>query len=59
MKRRNPHLDPELEALLDSGRVIPHVPEVVRARALSRARATMAAMAAIPHEWIPAMRRPV
>jgi hypothetical protein len=57
MKRRNPHADPELEVLLEGGRVIQPVPDVVRARSLSRARATMAAMAAIPHEPIPTVRR--
>ena len=56
MKRRNPHSDPELDVLLEGGRVIQRVPEVVRARALSRARATMAAMAALPREPISAVR---
>jgi hypothetical protein len=46
MKRCNPYADPELDVLLEAGRVIERVPEVVRARSLSRARATMAAMAA-------------
>jgi len=57
MKRCNPYADPELDVLLEAGRVIERVPEVVRARSLSRARATMAAMAAISHEPIPAVRR--
>ena len=35
--------DPELDALLEEGRIIRPVPDVVRARALARARATMAA----------------
>ena len=56
MKRRNPHSDLELEVLLESGRVIQRLPEVVRARSLSRARATMAALAALPHESISAAR---
>jgi hypothetical protein len=57
MKRCNPYADPELDVLLEAGRVIERVPEVVRARSLSRARATMAAMAAISREPIPAVRR--
>ncbi len=57
MKRRNPRPDPELDELLEDGRVIQRVPDFVRARALSRARATMAAMAAIPHEPISSVRR--
>lgn len=57
MKRPNRHSDPELDVLLDSGKVIQPVPDVVRARALSRARATMAALAASPHEPIPTVRR--
>ena len=57
MKSRDSHSDPELDALLEDGRVIQRVPEVVRARVLSRARATMAAMAALPHESIPSVRR--
>jgi len=50
MNRQSPYPDPELDALLEGGKVVQHVPEIVRARSLSRARATMAAMAAIPHE---------
>jgi hypothetical protein len=48
--------DPELEALLERGRTIPCVPDVVRARALTRARAIMAgaALTAYPP---PAVRR--
>ena len=57
MKRRNPHAAPELDVLLEAGRVIQRVPEVVRARSLSRARATMAAMTAIPHEPFSVVRR--
>ena len=57
MKSRNSHSDPELDALLEDGRVIQRVPEVVRARVLSRARASMAATAALPHESIPTVRR--
>jgi len=56
MKRRNPRSGPELDVLLEAGRVIQHVPEVVRARSLSRARATMAVMAALPRESTPAAR---
>jgi hypothetical protein len=57
MKRHNPYSDTELDVLLECGRIIQRVPEVVRARSLSRARATMAAMAALPYESIPAVRR--
>jgi hypothetical protein len=57
MKNLNPNSDPELDGLLEDGRVIQRVPEIVRARTLSRARATMAAMAAIPHEPIAVVRR--
>jgi hypothetical protein len=56
MKSRIPQADPELDVLLEGGKVIQRVPEVVRARSLSRARATMAAMAVIPHEAISAVR---
>jgi len=57
MKRQEPHLDPELDALLENGRVISPVPEIVRARTLSRARATMAAMAVMPREPIAFLQR--
>ena len=57
MKGRNPQADPELDVLLEGGKVIPRVPEVVRSRSLSRARATMAAMAVIPREPLSAVRR--
>jgi hypothetical protein len=57
MKGRIPQADPELDALLESGKVIPPVPEVVRMRHLSRARATMAAMAALPREPSSVVRR--
>ena len=56
MKRLNPHSDSELDVLLAGGKGIQRVPEVVRARSLARARATMSAMAALPHEAIPAVR---
>jgi hypothetical protein len=54
-----PHDSPfaaELEALLARGRTIPSVPDVVRARALTRARAIMAGTAVTAHP-IPAARR--
>jgi hypothetical protein len=57
MKCCNPYADPKLDVLLEAGRVIERVPEVVRTRSLSRARVTLAAMAAISHEPIPAVRR--
>lgn len=52
-----PNTEPNLDELLAGGRVLEHVPEIVRARSLSRARATMAAMSAIPHEPITVVRR--
>jgi len=57
MKSHIPQADPELDVLLEDGRVIPRVSEVVRARSLSRARATMAAMAVIPREPLSSVRR--
>jgi hypothetical protein len=57
MKRPDPHSDHALERQLEGGRVIQPVPDVVRARSLSRARATMAAIAAVPHEPVPTLRR--
>lgn len=45
MRRVNRPSDPELEALLESGRIIRSVPTAVRARALARARATVSAAA--------------
>jgi hypothetical protein len=41
MKRFNPELDDLVNALLEHGRIIRRVPDVVRARALLRARATI------------------
>ena len=57
MNRQEPHLDPELDALLEVGRFVPPVPEIVRVRTLSRARATVAAMAILPREPISTVRR--
>jgi hypothetical protein len=57
MNRQEHHLDPELDVLLEGGKVIQPVPEIVRARTLSRARSAMAAMAVIPHEPISFVRR--
>ncbi len=48
MNRQGPGFDPDLEALLERGRIIRPVPDVVRARARARARASMAATAAPP-----------
>ncbi len=47
MKSPRGPLDPELEALLENGRIIQRVPDVVRARALARARAAIATSAAV------------
>jgi hypothetical protein len=59
MTQHNPPLDPLLEPLLERGRTIPPVPDVVRARSLARARAAVAA--AVPHlpEPLPARWRRV
>jgi hypothetical protein len=38
-------MDPELKTLIEDGREIPALPDIVRARSLSRARATLAASA--------------
>jgi hypothetical protein len=43
MKRAQGSFDPEIEALVERGRIIPPAPDVVRARVLARARATVAA----------------
>jgi hypothetical protein len=57
MKRHDPHFDPDLDALLERGRIIQRVPDVVRARSLCRARAIMAGAAALPPAPMPAARR--
>jgi len=48
MKRRDPGLEPELEAFLDPPKIERRAPPEVRARALARARAVVAAGGAIP-----------
>ena len=48
MKRREALLEPELEALLNPGRIERHAPPEVRARALARGRAIIAAGGRIP-----------
>jgi hypothetical protein len=53
----DPPVDPILEPLLERGRIIPPVPDFVRARSLARARAIMAAAAALPPEPMPVARR--
>ena len=40
--------DPEVQAVIQRGHVIPEIPDVVRVRALARARSTMAASAVAP-----------
>jgi hypothetical protein len=40
---RAPDFDSDLEALVEAGKQVPSLPDVVRARALARARATVAA----------------
>jgi hypothetical protein len=42
-------VDPAVRALLEYGRIILPLPQVVRARALARARAALAAQASSPH----------
>jgi len=56
MKRNDRAFDRELEALLERGRVIPPLPDVVRARAIARARATTAK--GIPAEPTPTVAMP-
>jgi len=48
MKLNDSNSDPDVQALLERARVIPQIPDVVRVRALARARATMAASAMAP-----------
>ena len=48
MRRRDPDLDPELEALLEPRKIDRRAPPEIRARALARARAIVAAGGAIP-----------
>jgi hypothetical protein len=43
MKRRDLDTDEQLKTVIETGRLIPRVPNVVRARLLARARATVAA----------------
>jgi hypothetical protein len=52
MKRR----DPELVALLERGRVIPRLPDVVHARILARARATVAAGQVLAPDSVPGIQ---
>ncbi len=40
---RDPDLDSDLEALVEAGKVVPRLPDVVRARSLARARAIVVA----------------
>jgi len=48
MIRRDPSYDSDVEALLERGRIIVPVPDVVRARSLARARAIMGVAVALP-----------
>jgi hypothetical protein len=48
MRRRDPDLDPELEALFEARKIDRRAPLEIRARALARARAIVAAGGAIP-----------
>ena len=58
MNREQHAGDAELEALLERGRIIPPAPDVVRARAMARARATItAATPSAPPREIPARGR--
>jgi hypothetical protein len=56
MNRRDPLFAPQFRALLEDGRAIQPVPEVVRTRSLARARAAMAA-ATMPPAPVSAARR--
>ena len=53
----DPHFDCDLEALLEAGKVIPRLPDVVRARSLARARVTATRAASSPFGPVPATRR--
>ncbi len=53
---RDPDFDSDLEALVEAGKVVPRLPDVVRARSLARARATVVA-APSRSEPIPIPRR--
>jgi hypothetical protein len=48
VSREKSAVDPDLEVLLERGRIVRPVPDVVRARAMARARAAVAAAAAAP-----------
>ena len=60
MTHHDPPLDPILEPLLETGRIIQPVPDIVRARSLARARATVAQSLSRPSEPMsPGWRRAV
>jgi hypothetical protein len=52
-----PHLDSDLNALLEAGKSIPRLPDVVRARSLARARANAATPARAPWGGVSVPRR--
>jgi hypothetical protein len=54
---QDPHFASDLDALLEAGKVIPRLPDVVRARSLARARATATTPAPSPFATGPASRR--
>jgi len=54
----DPHFDSDLDALLEAGKVVPPLPDVVRARSLARARASATTAAASPFATALAPRRP-
>jgi hypothetical protein len=57
MTRHDPPFDPDVEALLEHGRIVKPVADVVRARSLARARATIAAAVAHHPDPMPARWR--
>jgi hypothetical protein len=59
MIHHDPPFDPDVEQLLERGRIIKPVPDVVRARSLARARAAVAAAVRPHHEPMPAWPRRV
>jgi hypothetical protein len=59
MTQYDPPIEPDVEALLERGRTVRPVPDVVRARTMARARATIAAGLTPAPEMVPARWRRV
>lgn len=61
MRRRQPELDPELEAFVTARKIVPAVPPEIRVRALNRAKRIIATGGAAPvasRSDVPAPKRP-